>query len=174
MTKVIDWEKTYKNPIGDITAGIGSQSTSRNMKEAFAKSYTQLREDEKVQELMNEILPIAKGLLFTRMTEGTPLKVVRPLRYTTESLGGQDEEEDDGFYMVRKSEGFNAKYQSIVKTIRPGTELTFINLEKSMGQLWFRTNEGKEIGIYLQEQDGLLTQTDIFDIAKRYVEGQYE
>ena len=89
---------------------------------------------------------------------------MRPLPYTTETLGWS-EDGDDGFYN-NTVKGENATFKSITKVIPVGTELTFITLEKSMNQLWFKTNSGEEIGIYLEEQNRLLTQTDIYEVVK--------
>ncbi len=82
---------------------------------------------------------------------------------------GQDEDDDDGFYAINKSAEAVPEFQSVQRVISPGTELTFIQLEKSMNQLWFKTNDGKEIGIYLEEQGNLMTQTDIYETVVRHL-----
>jgi hypothetical protein len=164
MSKVVDWNKTYRPAVGDITRGNNSKNTSASMKESFKKSYSQLMEQEQAEEALKKAMPVMKGILLQRMTEKRPLKVMRPLPYTTESLGG--DEEDDGFYN-NVVKGANASFKSITKVIPPGTELTFLTLEKSMNQLWFRTDKGEEIGIYLEEQNRLLTQTDIYEVVAK-------
>lgn len=164
MSKVIDWSKTFKPKVGNLKRGHGNKNVADSMKEAFVKSYAQLEEQEKAEETLRKAFPVMKSMLLQRMVDHRPLKVMRPLRYTTESLGG--EEEDDGFYSNTKG-GESAAFKSVTKVLQPGTELTFLTLEKSMNQLWFRTNTGEEIGIYLEEQNGLLTQTDIADIVAR-------
>ncbi len=167
MSKKIDWSQTFKPAIPDITSGKGAQSTYRNMKERFQKAHEELQVQEKIQSEFAEKLPMLKSLLAVRLSERTPLKVMRPLVYTTEALGGADEE-DDGFYNMNKSQE-NAKFQSVRKQIPVGTELTFMNLEKSLNQLWFRTNEGEEVGIYLEEQQNLMTQTDIYESVCKFL-----
>ena len=59
------------------------------------------------------------------------------------------------------------QFKSVTKVIQPGTELTFIALEKSLNQLWFKTNTGEEVGIHLDEQKVLLTQTDIYEVVSK-------
>lgn len=165
MSKTIDWNKTYKPLVGDLKRGVNSRNTSSSMKESFAKSHAQLLEQEKAEKTLRKAFPGMKAILLQRMVEKRPLKVMRPLPYTTETLGGMDEE-DDGFYS-NMTKGENASFKSITKVIPPGTELTFVTLEKSMGQLWFKTEKGEEIGIHLEEQNRLLTQTDIYEVVAK-------
>jgi hypothetical protein len=109
-------------------------------------------------------MPFMQKILLKRMVEKSPLKVMRPLPYTTEVLGG--DEDDDGFYN-NVVKGANAQFKSITKVIPVGTELTFITLEKSMNQLWFKTDKGDDVGIYVDEQNRLLTQTDIYEVVAK-------
>ena len=164
MSKVVDWSKTHNPKVGTIQRGVNNKNTAGSMKEAFAKSHAQLAEQEKANETLKKCFPIMKSILLQRMVSKNPLKVMRPLPYTTEVLGG--EADDDGFYN-NVSKGENAAFKSITKVLQPGTELTFITLEKSMNQLWFKTQTGEEVGIYLEEQNGLLTCTDIADIVQK-------
>lgn len=167
MSKKIDWSQTYTPKVGVITGGVGSRNKHGSMKESFAKSHEMLREQEKAEETLKKAFPIMSNILLQRMVEKRPLTVMRPLPYTTESLGG-DEEEDDGFYAnVKKSE--NAQFKSVTKVIPPGTQLTFVQLEKSMNQLWFKTQTGEEVGIYVEEQNRLMTQTDIYEVVAKHL-----
>jgi hypothetical protein len=165
LNRPFDWSKTYKPLVGNIQRGLGSKNTSGSMKESFSKAFSQMEAMEATQELLNKAMPVMQNILLQRMVEKRPIRVVRPLRYTTEAMAGQTEEEDDGFYAIKKSQSFNAKFQSVTRTIAPGTVLTFLTLEKSMNQMWFRTDRGEEIGIYVDEQKALLTQTDIYDLV---------
>lgn len=165
MSKVVDWSRTFNPKVGNIQRGIGNKNSSGSMKEKFAKGYDQMQEQEKAEETLRKSFPIMKSILLQRMVGKHPLKVMRPLPYTTETLGG-NEDEDDGFYN-NTVKGANATFKSVTKVLQPGTELTFITLEKSMNQLWFKTNTGEEIGIYLEEQNRLLTQTDIYEVVAR-------
>lgn len=168
MSKKVDWSQNYTPAIPDITQGKGATSKYRNMKEKFQKAYAEMEEQKEIERQYNEILPLMKSLLLVKMTNKTPLVVKRPLPYTTEALGGQ-EDEDDGFYAINKSAEKLPEFQSVQKVIQPGTELTFIQLEKSMNQLWFKTDSGEEIGIYLEEQGNLMTQTDIYETVVRHL-----
>ena len=171
MSKRLDWSQTYKPAIPDITQGKGASSQYRSMKEKFAKAYEDLAVQEKIQKEFNEKLPMLKSLLMVRMTDRTPLTVMRPLVYTTEILSS-DQEEDDGFYAINKSEEKMPDFRSVQKVIEPGTKMTFMHLEKSLNQLWFMTDEGQEVGIYLEEQVNLMTQTDIYESVVSFLNGE--
>lgn len=171
MSKTLDWNKTYKSPVGDIRKGKGATSKYGSMKEGFEKAYAELQDQEKAQDVLRKAMPIMQNILLQRMVEKRPIRVVRPLHYTTEALNGADpDQEDDGFYAIKKSESFNSSFKSITKVIPPGTELTFMTLEKSMNQMWFKTNSGEEIGIYVEEQARLLTQTDIYELVRGHAD----
>ena len=168
MSKTIDWSKTFNPKVGNIQRGINNTNKSGSMKEHFAKSYQQLEAQERAEKTLQKAMPIMQNILLQRMTGRNPIRVTRPLPYTTEVLGGNDE--DDGFYS-NSVKGENATFKSIVKVLQPGTELTFMNLEKSLNQMWFKTQTGEEVGIYVEEQNRLLTQTDIADlVAKSFQE----
>lgn len=167
MSKKIDWNSTYTPKVGDITRGVGNRNTAGSMKDSFKKSYEQLFEQQKAEETLAKAMPVMNNILVDRMVNRRPLIVMRPLPYTTESLGG--DEEDDGFYN-NSIKGENATFKSITKVLPVGTQLTFIQLEKSMNQMWFKTQSGEEIGIYLEERNRLLTQTDIYEVVKKGLE----
>lgn len=164
MSKVVDWNRTFKPIASPLTKASQKMGSSGNMKEDFKKSYQMLMEQEAAQETLKKAFPAMSAVLLNRMIEKRPLKVMRPLPYTTESLSGN--EEDDGFYSSGGA-GENVAFKSITKVIPVGTELTFITLEKSMNQLWFKTDKGEEVGIYLEEQSRLMTQTDIYEVVAK-------
>jgi hypothetical protein len=175
MSRSIDWTKTYKSPVGDIRRGNGNQNTAGSMKEAFAKGQVAMQEQEKANATLMKALPIMNNILLQRMVSGSPIKIVRPLPYTTERIAGQEpEEEDDGFYAIKKSGNFNAKFESITKVIPPGTQMVFMTLEKSLNQLWFKTDKGEEVGIYLDERNRILVNSDICDLVQGYLAQEEE
>lgn len=166
MSKKIDWSQTYTPKVGNIAGGLGSRNKFGSMKESFQKSHELLQEQRKAEETLQKAFPIMSNILVQRMVEKRPLIVIRPLPYTTETLG--EDEEDDGFYAsVKKSE--NAQFKSVTKVIPVGTQLTFMQLEKSMNQLWFKTDSGEEIGIYVDEKKQLMTHTDIYEIVAKHL-----
>lgn len=165
MSKVVDWSKTFKPVVGDIKRGVNNRNTAGSMKEAFAKGHEMLVEQQRAEETLRKAMPLMHRILTARLVNRQPLKVMRPLPYTTEILGG--EEEDDGFYSNMSKGEKIPQFKSVTKVIQPGTELTFIALEKSLNQLWFKTNTGEEVGIHLDEQKVLLTQTDIYEVVSK-------
>jgi len=170
MSRVVDWSKTYSNPLENLKRGKYSSG-----KEFFQQAYAREEEMRKAQETLQKALPVMQNILVQRMVERRPLKVIRPLQYTTEALNTEAPEDEDDFYSVKKSDNtVNANFKSVVRTIPPGTELTFMNLEKSLNQLWFKTNTGEEVGIYVNEQVNLLTQTDIYQLVSQHLENDQE
>jgi len=170
MSKTLDWSKTYKSPVGDIRRGHNNKNKFGSVREAVQAQAHQIQEREKAMENLNKAMPVLENILLQRMVGHNPIKIVRPLQFTTEILdnGMESQEEDDGFYAIKKSEKFDAKFKSTVRTLRPGTELTFTHLEKSMNQMWFKTQTGEEIGIYVEEKKNLLVQSDIYDLVMAY------
>jgi hypothetical protein len=171
MSKSIDWSKTYTPKVGNVSGSKAATKlgSSGSMKADFKKSYEQLYSQQHAEETLQKAFPIMSNILLQRMVEKRPLLVKRPLPYTTESLGG--DEEDDGFY-ANTTKGANATFKSVTKVIPPGTQLTFMQLEKSMNQMWFKTDRGEEIGIYMEEQNRLMTQTDIYEVVAAYMNEQ--
>ena len=162
MSKVLNWEN------------LGAVNGKRNlMKEKFNEINKSLEKVKLEESKLEKMIPIMKNLFIIKLAQRTPIKITKSFTYTTESLGGQEEEEDD-FYHVRKSEKAVPKFETIRKTVRPGTELTFLNLEKSMNQIWFKTSDGKELGIYLEEQNNLMKCSEIYDVVLDYLNNEGE
>ena len=154
MSKVIDWASTYNNRVGN--------HTSFRLK--FERVQEQIKEMQVRQEKFQKALPFLEKQFLNRLLSKQAIRVTRALPYTAVVMQSEDEE-DDGFYKVRKSENFSSQFVEKVKTIPVGTNLTFVQFEKSMGQLWFKTDSGEEVGIYLNDKQNLMTHTDIYDVV---------
>lgn len=154
MGKQIDWSQTYKQPMGKRTT----------YREKVQKSISQLEETQKAEQLLRKAMPLMKGLLLTRMTDKTEITVMRPFYFTSEELVHKKQYEGSPFEQIVGSE-----FRTVQKSLPIGTKLVFERLDKSMNQLIFRTEAGNELGIYLEEQDRLLTQTDIYEVVSKYL-----
>lgn len=137
----------------------------------FLQKANALREEqEQANEYLAKSMPAMVKLLELRMVNKEPLIVMRPLQYQTSTLGGIKDEEDDGFYNVRKSQNFNAKFVDVLMTINPGTQLIFKSLDPQMQEFIFEDSLGKEHAISFADRNKLLTQTNIFETIKNYFE----
>lgn len=108
-----------------------------------------------------------------RLKNGEPLTVMRPLRFQTSELQSQ-QEEDDGFYNTRKSEVVNDKFVDIIKTIMPGTQLLLKAIDPMMQEFIFVDAQEREYALNFVERNNLMTQTDIYETVKQYLESKSE
>lgn len=154
MKKIIDWSKYVKDEASKEFVAQKEQ----------AESLTKSSSPD------TQLVPIMSKILLNRMVKGLPLVINRPLVYTTEALGGENEDEDDGFY-VKKSEKGNAKFETVLRKLPVGTILKFSQFEKALGQFWFKSSEGTEVGIYATEQINLLKSSDIYEEALELLQG---
>jgi len=163
MSKKVIW------PEGKFGSAARRPGTYTSLAERFEKAESQDREQRSAQEyLQKAMFPMIK-LLELRMQKAMPLIVMRPLRYQTSGLNTQDDD-NDGFYNVSKSQGANANFVDKVVTIMPGTQLVLKSLDPSMQEFIFVDGEGKEHPISYSQRDALLTQTDIFEVTRQYLE----
>lgn len=141
-----------------------------SFRELMAKAEGLRAEQEQAEAFLKKAYPVMLTLLEHRMKNQEPLIVMRPLRYQTSELPG--ESEDDGFYSVKKSE--NPKFQDVVKTIMPGTQLMLKAIDSVLKEFVFIDALEKEYSLNFVERDNLMTQTDIYETAKQYLEGKGE
>lgn len=110
------------------------------------------------------------AVLEYRLTKGLPLKVVRPLTYPTSAMDTQQDEDDDGFYQIRKSQSVG-KFIDIEVTIPPGTELLLKALDTGLNEfVLIEKGSKKEHTISFVHKELLMSQTDIFDTVKAYLQ----
>lgn len=156
MSKNVDWSQTYKSPMGKMA--------TESYQDKVQKSVRFLHEQQKAEELLQKAMPVMKSLLMVRMTNKSPITVMRLLPYTTEELVQKKK-----WKGTPHEEIVGASYQTVQKALSPGTKLVFDRLDKSMNQLVFKTDRDEEVGIYLEEQQKLLTQTDIYEVVSGYI-----
>ena len=163
--KEIKWDNLKTGMLEKTTHGnVGDSGT---MRKALVDAYVREEKEEASKEIFAEIMPLVKSLMIVRMAERTPIKLSKAFTYYVEELNTA---EDDGFYNIKKSD---AQFVTKPKILSPGTELTFINIEKSLNQMWFKTNKNEEIGIYLDQREEFLKSTDMFDlIYNLYLKGE--
>lgn len=130
-------------------------------------------EQERAQAFLQKCMPLMVTVLEHRLKNGEPLTVMRPLRFQTSELQSQ-QEEDDGFYNTRKSEVVNDKFVDIIKTIMPGTQLLLKAIDPMMQEFIFVDAQEREYALNFVERNNLMTQTDIYETVKQYLESKEE
>lgn len=140
--------------------------TYNSFQELLQKSNAMRAEQEEAQEFLIKAMPAMVALLEYKLRHREPLVVMRPLRYQTSEMPG--EEEDDGFYRVQKSQS-NPKYQDVIKTLVPGTVLVLKSLDMALQEFVFEDGTGKEHAMNFAERNNLMTQTSVFEEVKAYL-----
>lgn len=152
--KKIDWSKIQKNPIPKLTMDrkSGEMKEMSTFKEAMAKAYAQEADLEKAEKRLNELFPAMQKLLLIRFTNHTPIKVIKPISYSSHAL-----------YKGERT----AEFVDVKAIIAPGTELIFKSSNKSLMHFTFtdKNDPDKEYEIYWSDHKQLLTCTDIFDVV---------
>lgn len=144
-----------------------------SMKEKLAKANALRLEQELAQQYLQTIKPALQKVLEFRLAKGEPLIVMRPLRYQTSLLKSQMEDEiDRSFYNQGSSQNENDSFVDVMQTINPGTRLVLKSLDPNLREFIFKDGEGREHPISYDDQNKLLTQTDIFETVREYLSKQ--
>lgn len=154
MSKKIDWNSTYTEPFRrNLSGQSGARGKYGSGKEKMQKAFADMKEQEVIKENLNKMLPAMQQLLLIRMKNKTPLKVMRPLRYTTHELQKGN----------IQGQAVATHFVDVVKVINPGTELVLKSLDHNLQQFIFQTSNGEEIEMNYAEQENLLMQTDVYE-----------
>lgn len=166
MKKVI-WEE------GKYTSAT-RPGTYRSFGEFMAKADKLREEQEQAQSYLVKAMHPMLKLLEIRLQSGSPLLVMRPLSYQTSMLKSQMEDElDRSFYNTDKNPQQD-KFVDTVKTINPGTQIVLKSLDPNLREFIFVDGLGKEHAISYDDRNKLLTQTDIFETVKQFLETKGE
>lgn len=159
MSKKVNWESFYKNPVPRNLSGIsGAQGKYSSGKERMLKAFAELSESQRIKENLQKMMPAMDQLLMIRMRNGTPLKVMRPLRYTTQELQKSS----------IQGQTVGTHFIDVTKVVNPGTELVLKSLDAGLNQFIFKASNGEEIEMNYAEKINLLTQTDIYETVLEF------
>jgi hypothetical protein len=148
-----------------ITTSKQAPGTYRSYKELLEKANVMKAEQDEAQEYLKKSMPAMLALIDYKLRNREPLIVMRPLRYQTSELNS---EEDDGFYKSRNPQ--KPEFKDIIKTIMPGTRLMLKSLDLALGEFVFEDGLGKEHALNFCERNNLMTQTNVFEEVKNYLE----
>lgn len=123
----VDWSKTYKGALR------GKRGKYNSYAEMLQEQHSKMEEIKKANDDFKRIEPVLRKSLLDHMVNRLPIRVVRPIQYFTEE--------------VQKSET-GANFTTGMAVIPGGTELTFLRIDKTMGQWIFKSQDGKEYEIY--------------------------
>lgn len=149
-----------------IASAKRTPGTYGSFQELLQKANAMKAEQEEAQAYLQKAMPAMVAMLEYKLRNREPLVVMRPLRYQTSALNGED---DDGFYAVRKSES-NPQFKDVIITIMPGTQLVLKSLDMALQEFVFVDGVGKEHALNFSERNNLMTQTSIFEEVKSYLE----
>ena len=147
--KKIDWGRISTNPME-------SKSNPRKSgKEMMMKAFEAEKEQEVQKENLNKAFPIMEELFKIRLSTNSKFVVKRPLTFQSCEL-----------QKGMRSE----KFHDVNKTLRAGLEMEFISIDNPMQEFLFKSEHGDEIAIPFQSYKALLTQTDIYEVSKQYLD----
>lgn len=152
-----------------IASAIQTPGTHRSMREAFEKSAILREEQDAANQYLNKAMPAMVALLEYKLRNREPLVVMRPLRYQTSEIEKGDAI-DDAFYNRRTNDKPNDKFTDVIKTILPGTSLMLKSLDMALGEFVFEDGMGNEHALNFAERNNLLTQTNIFEEVRQFLE----
>lgn len=162
MKKQVTWG------LPKIASAKRAPGTYGSFRELMEKSKSLQQEQEEAQSYLAKAMPAMVALLEYKLRNQEPLIVMRPLRYQTSDINS---EEDDGFY---KSTSRDPKFKDVIKTILPGTQLMLKSLDMALQEFVFQDASGNEHSLNFVERNNILTQTNIYEEVKSYLESKGE
>lgn len=165
MKKEVVWDSPK------IASTARKPGTYGSYQEFLQKSNAFMVEQEQAMEYLKKAFPAMEALLKYKLEHGEPLVVMRPLRYQTSEILKSDSI-DDNFYNPRGlgREKVNDKFVDVVKTIMPGTQLMLKSLDMSLQEFVFTDALDNEHAINFADKPNLMTQTNIFEEVRSFLE----
>lgn len=156
MSKKVNWSKVqHRSPLGKA----GEQRNA--YRDKVAKSYETYEKQQEAAERLRELEPLLKKALLEKMTSREPIKVLQPFNNLTETF---------------QKASMGGRFDIGSETIPAGTELVFEEYNKTLGQFFFKSQNGAEYAIYATPTvnvgvdriipnsglQGLLSKTSVF------------
>ncbi len=145
--------------------------TYRSYKDFLQKANDLKKEQDEAIEYFQKAYPAMSALLEYKLKNNEPLIVMRPFQYQTSEIQKGDEI-DDAFYNRNKDTNPNDKFTDVVKTVMPGTQLMLKSLDMALQEFIFEDARGHEHCINFVEKNKLMTQTNVFEEVKKFLEGK--
>lgn len=155
MKKTVNW------PEAKVTSAKRAAGSYGSFKEFANKQNALAEEQARAQEFLGKAFPVMLTLLEHRLRNQEPLVVMRPLRYQTSEL---EKSEDP------RGNARGAKFVDRIAVINPGTQLVLKAIDPTLQEFVFEDAQQREYAINFVERNNLMTQTDIYEVAKKYLE----
>lgn len=166
--------KTVSWPSPKIASSNVKPGHYRSYQELMLKANAMRAEQESAEAYLQKAMPAMVALLEYKLRHREPLIVMRPLRYQTSEIVKGDSI-DDAFYRGNsQNEKPNDKFTDVIKTILPGTQLMLKSLDMALGEFVFEDGVGKEHSLNFDERNNLLTQTNIYEEVRSFLEARGE
>lgn len=151
MSKKIDWDANYTDP---IRRKMGSSKYSSG-KDLLSKAFAAEQAQKSVIVNLDKAMPLAEKLLAMRIHNKTPLKVMRPLHYRSSEL-----------------QKGSSQFVDVTKSIYPGVDLHIKMVDYPMQELVFSASNGEEIAINFADSKQILLNTDIYETVMQVIDNQ--
>lgn len=160
MTKKVNWDNVYSDPVRrNLSGSSTAQPKYTSGKDRLQKAFQVQKEQEQAENMLKKAMPAMSALLKCRLENKTPLEVRRPLVYMTSEM--------------QKSER-GASFIDTQKTVNPGTNLILKGLDPNLQEFIFEDENGNEIVLPYTAQKQLMTQTNIYEDVKKFIENKGE
>ena len=153
-------------PEPKITSSVKAGTAS--MQARFAQASVERDALEKSNNLMKSYRPVMAQMLQNALQNQAPITVTATLKYPSSELQGASDD-DDGFYMVRKSQTSVGKYVDVVKEVPIGTQLILKSLDAALQEFIFVDQRNREHVIPYVAQEQLMTHTNIASEAQNFI-----
>lgn len=157
-----------------IASAKRAPGTYSSFRELMEKSNAIAAEQAEAEAYLAKAMPALVALLEYKLRNREPLIVMRPLRYQTSEIHKSDEIEDSFYRGNSQNERVNDKFTDVVKTIMPGTQLMLKSLDMPLQEFVFEDAVGNEHALNFAERNNLLTQTNIFEEVRQFMEAKGE
>lgn len=149
--KKVSWPEPH------VASRLKAPGTYGSYQELQVEMQSRQAEHEAAQQYFEKAAPVMNALFEYKLAHGEPLIVMRPFRYETSEL---------------VKGGNSASFQSRINVIMPGTQIILKSVEQTMQQFIFADALGNEHEIGFVERKNLLTQTNVFEETKSYLESK--
>jgi hypothetical protein len=154
MKKTVNW------PAPKVTSAKRAAGSYGSFKEFAQKADALAQEQERAQEYLGKAFPVMLKLLEYRLRNQEPLIVMRPLRYQTSEMEKSDDPRSTRI----------GKFVDRIAVINPGTQLVLKAIDPTLQEFVFEDAQKREYALNFVERNNLMTQTDIYETVRNYLE----
>jgi hypothetical protein len=166
MTKVVDWNQTFKGPKRKLG---GSHASGRDM---LAKARERHEREVQAKDLLAKAQPAMEALLKTRLLEKTSLIVKSHIAFLTSEMKTDYDQiwsDQEGGWVDDKDSPRGSYFVDVQKVINPGTELVLKSLDHNLQEFIFHDQNQEEVVIPYSAKQSLMISTNIFEDVQKFI-----